>query len=104
MSDDTTTPLRGEGTGQPASEHVTIIKERSSNNGLGLITLLLVIAALIAVAFVWVGNQDDSDQAITNASEAVTEASQAVGSAAAEVGAAAENVADETARVADPDQ
>lgn len=103
MSEDRTTATRGRETGQPAGEHVTIIKE-SSNSGLGLITLLLVIAALIAVAFVWVGNRDDSDEAITNASQAVTEASQAVGSAADEVGEAADRVADETARVADPEQ
>ncbi len=103
MADDNSAAQRGQSDGQPAGDRVTIIKE-SSNSGLGLITLLLVIAALIAVAFVWVGNQNDTNQAITNASDAVGDASQAVGSAADKVGAAADSVAEKTDQTADQEQ
>ena len=96
MSNDTNTALGGQALRrQPSAEHVTIIKESDSGSGLGLITLLLVIASLIAVAFVWVGGRNKSDQAMVNASEAVTNASQSVEAAADKVGGVADRLTED---------
>jgi len=103
MSDQTTSTNEGQTIHRrevPAPERVTIIKERSSGAGIGLIGVLLVIAVLAGVAILWAGRQSDTDQAITNAADAVTNASNAVGDAAGKVGAAADKAADEAEKTA----
>ncbi len=105
MSTQTTAPETAE-TGErraeaAPTERVTIIKESSSGSGFGLIAVLMVLALIAVVAFLWFGSQNKADHSIASAADAVTEASQSVGAAADKVGAAADTAADNIAAEAE---